>query len=41
MWIGHLATYRALEHVINGRTVRELLEEDFQWRDDGWAYRLG
>jgi len=40
MLIGHLATYRALEHVINGSTVRELLEADFAWRPEGWEYRL-
>jgi 2,3-bisphosphoglycerate-dependent phosphoglycerate mutase len=41
MLIGHLATYRGLEHVINGFTVRELLETDFAWRPEGWEYRLG
>jgi 2,3-bisphosphoglycerate-dependent phosphoglycerate mutase len=40
MLIGHLATYRGLEHVINGFTVHELLEADFQWRSEGWEYRL-
>jgi 2,3-bisphosphoglycerate-dependent phosphoglycerate mutase len=40
MLIGHLATYRGLEHGINGFTVRELLEADFQWRPEGWEYRL-
>jgi 2,3-bisphosphoglycerate-dependent phosphoglycerate mutase len=40
MVIGHLATYRALEHVINGRTVRELVEAAFQWQAEGWQYRL-
>jgi broad specificity phosphatase PhoE len=40
MLIGHLATYRGLEHVINGCTVRELLEADFEWRPEGWEYRL-
>jgi len=40
MLIGHLATYRGLEHVINGFTVRELLEADFQWSSEGWEYRL-
>jgi broad specificity phosphatase PhoE len=29
MVIGHLATYRALEHVINRLTVRELVPADF------------
>jgi broad specificity phosphatase PhoE len=37
--IGHLATYRCLEHVINGFTVKELLEADFRW-SEGWEYRL-
>ncbi|MBE1488761.1 histidine phosphatase family protein [Plantactinospora soyae] len=41
MLIGHLATYRALEHVVNGFTVRELLAADFEWRAEGWEYRLG
>jgi broad specificity phosphatase PhoE len=40
MVIGHLATYRALEHVINGHTVRELVESDFVWHAEGWEYRL-
>jgi 2,3-bisphosphoglycerate-dependent phosphoglycerate mutase len=40
MLIGHLAPYRALEHVINGPTVRELVEADFHWRAEGWDYRL-
>lgn len=41
MLIGHLATYRALEHVINGLTVRELVAAGFEWRAEGWEYRLG
>jgi probable phosphoglycerate mutase len=41
MLIGHLATYRALEHVINGLTVQELVAADFEWRAEGWEYRLG
>jgi broad specificity phosphatase PhoE len=41
MLIGHLATYRALEHVTTGLTVRELVLADFVWRADGWEYRLG
>ena len=40
MLIGHLATYRGLEHAINGRTVRESVEADFEWRPEGWEYRL-
>lgn len=41
MLIGHLATYRALEHVINGLTVQDLVAADFEWRAEGWEYRLG
>ena len=40
MLIGHLATYRALEHVTTGRTVRELVATTFEWQAEGWAYRL-
>jgi len=40
MLIGHLATYRGLEHAINGRTVQELVEAEFEWRAGGWEYRL-
>jgi broad specificity phosphatase PhoE len=38
--IGHLATYRALEHATTGRTVRELVAADFSWQPHGWHYRL-
>jgi 2,3-bisphosphoglycerate-dependent phosphoglycerate mutase len=41
MLIGHVATQRALEHVINGVPLEELTAADFQWRDHGWEYRLG
>jgi broad specificity phosphatase PhoE len=41
MLIGHLATYRALEHVTTGRSVRELVAASFQWQAEGWEYRLG
>jgi 2,3-bisphosphoglycerate-dependent phosphoglycerate mutase len=41
MLIGHLATYRALEHVINGVTLEDLVAADFTWRPEGWEYRLG
>jgi broad specificity phosphatase PhoE len=41
MLIGHVATQRALEHVINGLPVPELIAADFQWRAEGWQYRLG
>lgn len=40
MLIGHLATYRALEHVTAGRTVRDLVAGDFQWQPHGWEYQL-
>jgi 2,3-bisphosphoglycerate-dependent phosphoglycerate mutase len=39
--IGHLATYRALEHVTTGRAVQELVADSFEWRAEGWEYRLG
>lgn len=41
MVIGHLATYRALEHVTTGRSVRDLVAASFEWRAEGWEYRLG
>lgn len=40
MLIGHLATWRALEHVTTGRTVRDLVAADFEWQPHGWEYRL-
>lgn len=40
MLIGHLATYRALEHVTTGLTVRELVAANFEWQPEGWEYRL-
>ncbi|MEV4351636.1 histidine phosphatase family protein [Actinoplanes sp. NPDC049596] len=40
MVIGHLATYRALERATTGRSVRELVAADFQWRPEGWQYQL-
>jgi 2,3-bisphosphoglycerate-dependent phosphoglycerate mutase len=39
--IGHVATQRALEHVINGVTLEELTAADFDWRAEGWEYELG
>jgi len=39
--IGHVATQRVLEHVINGVTLEVLTAADFDWREDGWEYRLG
>ncbi|MEV4512413.1 histidine phosphatase family protein [Dactylosporangium sp. NPDC049525] len=41
MLIGHLATYRALEQATTGRTVRDLVADEFEWRPEGWEYRLG
>jgi len=40
MLIGHLATYRALEHVTTGRSVRDLVAAAFEWQAEGWQYRL-
>ena len=41
MLIGHLATYRALEHVTTVVTVRELVAAGFEWQAEGWEYQLG
>jgi 2,3-bisphosphoglycerate-dependent phosphoglycerate mutase len=41
MLIGHLATYRTLEHVINGVPLEDLIAAEFTWRPEGWEYRLG
>ncbi len=41
MLIGHLATYRALEHVATGRGVQELVAARFEWQAEGWEYQLG
>ncbi|MBU2665062.1 histidine phosphatase family protein [Actinoplanes bogorensis] len=41
MLIGHLATYRALEHVTTGRSLEDIVADDFAWRPEGWSYRLG
>ncbi|WP_250006501.1 histidine phosphatase family protein [Actinoplanes sp. M2I2] len=40
MLIGHLATYRGLEHVVNGRPVSDIVADDFEWQPEGWEYRL-
>jgi len=40
MVIGHVATQRALEHVVNGVALEDLLTVGFQWREHGWQYRL-
>lgn len=37
--IGHVATRWALDHVLNGRPLEELVSEDFAWRE-GWEYDL-
>jgi broad specificity phosphatase PhoE len=41
MVIGHLATYRGLEHVTTGRTVQDLVADTFEWQAHGWEYWLG
>ncbi|MGW5669783.1 histidine phosphatase family protein [Micromonospora sp. NPDC003776] len=41
MVIGHIATQRGLEHVVNQATVEDLVALGFQWREHGWEYRLG
>jgi broad specificity phosphatase PhoE len=41
MVIGHLATYRALEHIVNGVSLEDLVATEFIWRPEGWEYRLG
>jgi 2,3-bisphosphoglycerate-dependent phosphoglycerate mutase len=40
MLIGHLATQRALEHVVDGVPLEDVLAADFIWRPEGWEYRL-
>lgn len=40
MVVGHLATQRALEHMINGTTLEELTAADLDWRENGWEYLL-
>ena len=37
--IGHVATRWALDHVLRGVPVEDLLAEDFGWRP-GWSYTL-
>ena len=37
--IGHVATRWALDHYVHGRSLEQLVEEDFAWRE-GWEYRL-
>ncbi len=38
--IGHVATQHALEHVANGIALEDLVAADFDWREEGWEYRL-
>lgn len=40
MVIGHLATYRALEHVTSGVTLEDIVAADFTWRPQGWEFQL-
>jgi broad specificity phosphatase PhoE len=40
MLIGHAVTQRALEHVINGVPLEDLVA-GFSWEPEGWEYRLG
>jgi 2,3-bisphosphoglycerate-dependent phosphoglycerate mutase len=35
--IGHVATRWALDHMINGDTLEDLINADFDWRE-GWEY---
>jgi 2,3-bisphosphoglycerate-dependent phosphoglycerate mutase len=37
--IGHIATWRALEHYVHGVPVEDLIARPFEWRE-GWEYRL-
>jgi broad specificity phosphatase PhoE len=37
--IGHVATRWALDHVVNGTPLEQLVDEPFDWRD-GWEYVL-
>ena len=41
MIIGHMAAYRALEHVVNNVTLEDLVAAEFTWREQGWEYVLG
>jgi 2,3-bisphosphoglycerate-dependent phosphoglycerate mutase len=40
MMIGHVATHRALEHVVNNATLEELTAAELSWREQGWEYLL-
>ena len=37
--VGHVATYFALEHYLNGVAIDELVSRDFVWQE-GWEYFL-
>jgi broad specificity phosphatase PhoE len=37
--VGHMATWRALEHYLNGVPVEDLVANPFEWRE-GWHYTL-
>jgi alpha-ribazole phosphatase/probable phosphoglycerate mutase len=37
--IGHIATRWGLDHALGGRTLDELVAEDFEWQP-GWEHRL-
>jgi 2,3-bisphosphoglycerate-dependent phosphoglycerate mutase len=37
--IGHVATRWAFEHFLDGKSIEELADSDFAWRE-GWEYRL-
>jgi 2,3-bisphosphoglycerate-dependent phosphoglycerate mutase len=37
--IGHVATRLALDHIVNGQSLEELIDAPFDWRD-GWDYVL-
>ena len=38
--VGHVATWRGLEHSINGTPLEPLVAAPFEWQE-GWEYRLG
>jgi 2,3-bisphosphoglycerate-dependent phosphoglycerate mutase len=38
--IGHVATRWALDHVLGGTRIEDLIGADFAWQE-GWEYRLG
>ena len=38
--IGHSATRWALDHLLAGRPLEELVDADFAWQP-GWLYRTG